>query len=126
MVICLASSFLIIPGGIVAAVYFVALPWLAPSLAAYGVWVTIHGIAAVTATLGIERALMDVVKGARKGATFQYFVVFMMGGSFGGQLLGSALGAVMGMEGLLVLTGCITAGAVAFYALVLAPRLEEV
>jgi hypothetical protein len=33
-------------------------------------------------------ALIDVVKGARKGATFQYFVIFMMGGSFAGQVLG--------------------------------------
>ncbi len=118
-------SVLIVPGGLVAAAYFVALPWLAPDVAAYGVWVTIHSIAAVTATLGIERTLMDVVKGARKGATFQYFVIFMMAGSFGGQLLGSALGDVVGMEWLLVLSGCIVAAAVAFYALVLAPRLKE-
>lgn len=116
---------LIIPAGLVGAAFYPALVWLAPDLVGYAVWNTVKVAAGAFAVLGLERALMDVVKGARKGATFQLFVAFMMAGSFGGQMLGAALGKVMGMEWLLVFAGCIIAGAVAMYAVVLAPRLKQ-
>jgi hypothetical protein len=118
-------SILIIPAGLVAALFYAGLPWLAPDLIGYAIWNSAKIAAGAFAVLGMERALMDVVKGARKGATFQFFVVFLMAGSFGGQMLGSFLGEAMVFEGLLVIAGCIVAGAVVLYAVVLAPRLKE-
>jgi len=116
----------IIPGGIVGAIYYAGLPWLAPDLASYAAWNTIKAVAGAFAVLGMERVLMDVVKGARKGATFQIFVLFSAAGSYGGFVLGAIIGEAVGIVPLLVAAGCIVAGAVAVYALVLAPRLKEV
>ncbi|MEX2681335.1 MAG: hypothetical protein Q6373_007025, partial [Candidatus Sigynarchaeota archaeon] len=61
----------------------------------------------------------------RKGATFQVFVLFSAAGAFGGKLLGAVIGDAVGIVPLLVIAGCIVAGAVAVYALVLAPRLND-
>ncbi|MEX2718266.1 MAG: hypothetical protein Q6370_018370 [Candidatus Sigynarchaeota archaeon] len=46
--------------------------------------------------------------------------------AFGGQVAGAIIGDAVGIVPLLVIAGCIVAGAVAVYALVLAPRLKEV
>ncbi len=116
---------LIIPAGAFEALFYVALPWAAPDIGAFAAWNTAKGICSVLAGLAIERALMDVVKGARKGATFQFFVLFMVGGSFAGQVIGSVLGDLVGMDVLMVLAGCVMAAGVALYTAVLAPRLKE-
>ncbi len=114
----------IIPAGLVAAAYFAGLPWLAPDLGSYAAWNAVKVAAGAFAVLGMERVLMDVVKGARKGATFQVFVLFSAAGSSGGTILGAVVGEAIGIEVLLAIAGCIVAAAVAVYAFVLAPRLD--
>nr|MDO8112329.1 MFS transporter [Candidatus Sigynarchaeota archaeon] len=116
-------SKLIIPTIIVAAAFYAGLPWLAPDLPAYLAWVTAKGTAAMLFTLAAERILMDVVKGARKGATYQYFVLFLSGGSLAGGFLGAMLRHVLGMEGLLVLVAVILMAALGMYVVLLAPRI---
>nr|MDO8109191.1 hypothetical protein [Candidatus Sigynarchaeota archaeon] len=74
-------------------------------------------------TLAAERILMDVVKGARKGATYQYFVLFLSGGALAGGFLGAMLRPALGMEGLLVLVAVILMAALGMYVAFLAPRL---
>ena len=57
--------------------------------------------------------------------TFQLFVLFAAAGTSGEQMIGAMVGKVVGIVPLLVAAGCIVAGAVAVYALALAPRLKE-
>ena len=116
---------LVIPSVIVTAVFYAGLPWLAPTLESYFVLVTIKGIGVMLFTLAADRLLMDVVKGARKGATFQYFVLFVTGGAYAGGILGSMLRRAIGMEGLLLLVAAILVVALLMYVFVLAPRLKE-
>jgi len=122
---CTNLSKLIIPTIIVAAAFYAGLPWLAPDLPTYLVWVTAKGTAAMLFTLAAERILMDVVKGARKGATYQYFVLFLSGGAFAGGFLGAMLRPTLGMDGLLLLVAAILVGALLMYVFVLAPRLKQ-
>nr|MDO8113288.1 MFS transporter [Candidatus Sigynarchaeota archaeon] len=118
-------SKLVIPSIIVAAAFYAGLPWLAPNLPVYLVWVTAKGTGAMVFTLAADRVLMDVVKGARKGATYQVFVLFLSGGGVIGGFLGSLLRPAMGMEGLLVLVAAILVGALVMYMTMLAPRLKQ-
>nr|MDO8109264.1 hypothetical protein [Candidatus Sigynarchaeota archaeon] len=118
-------SKLVIPSIIVAAAFYAGLPWLAPNLPVYLVWVTAKGTGAMVFTLAADRVLMDVVKGARKGATYQVFVLFLSGGGVIGGFLGSLLRPAMGMEGLFVLVAAILVGALVMYMTLLAPRLKQ-
>jgi len=112
-------SRLIIPSAIAIIAFYTCLPWLAPDLFAYFVWVTIKGTGAMLFTLAVDRLLMDVVKGARKGSTYQIFTWFTTGGGVIGTSVGAVLGAVMPFEALLVLVGIVDAAALVMYLLVL-------
>ncbi|HME53386.1 MAG TPA: MFS transporter [Candidatus Lokiarchaeia archaeon] len=117
---------LIIPAAIVTIAYYVCLQWFAPTLFIYVIWVSAKGTGAMIFTFAVERILMDVVQGARKGGTYQVFNWFTTAGGVAGTWIGSILGSIMPFAMLLVITGLVDAAALALYLFVLAPRLKLV
>ena len=109
----------------VAAWYYIAAGWLSPDLGTYMAWNAMKFAATMLVGVAVDRMLMDAVRGAWRGTTFQLFALFVQGGSLLGTVLGPPVEAMLGMEGVLVLAAALLVATGAVYSAWFKPALAR-
>ncbi|MHA1847080.1 MAG: MFS transporter [Promethearchaeota archaeon] len=87
--------------------YYLGIAFWTPDLTAYLYWDTLKYTISMLVGLGLDRFLMDIVKGEGRGWTFQSFVIFMYGGTFLGGILGAMIFQATSMEVVLTISSLI-------------------
>ncbi len=105
--------------------HYIAIGWFSPDLLAYLCWNIMQFSVSMLSGVALDRMLMDVVHGARRGTTFQVFALFLHGGALLGNAIGPFLVLVIGMDGIFLLAAALFVSSACIYAGWLKPALAK-